>query len=64
MFDQLLEMGLDWKVYFQQFPCVLQHKPMRNYPSKYHQLHKFYSDVAKGDLPEFTWLEPGYFDSE
>eukprot|EP00518_Triparma_eleuthera_P018357 CAMPEP_0197563170 /NCGR_PEP_ID=MMETSP1320-20131121/28242_1 /TAXON_ID=91990 /ORGANISM="Bolidomonas sp., Strain RCC2347" /LENGTH=493 /DNA_ID=CAMNT_0043124959 /DNA_START=92 /DNA_END=1573 /DNA_ORIENTATION=- len=64
MFTQLLEMGLDYRVYFQQFPSVLQHQDMRrpHLLSKYRQLHKFHKDVRKGDLPQFTWLEPGYFD--
>ncbi|GMH71192.1 hypothetical protein TrRE_jg11119 [Triparma retinervis] len=62
MFEQLLDMGLDYRVYFQQFPSVLQHKGLRRHLRKFRQLRKFYEDAAKGDLPEFTWLEPGYFD--
>mmetsp|Transcript_24778 Transcript_24778/g.46596 ORF Transcript_24778/g.46596 Transcript_24778/m.46596 type:complete len:504 (-) Transcript_24778:32-1543(-) len=64
MFEQLLDMGLDFRVYFQQFPSVLQHKPMRK-PKilpKYHLLDKLFDDLERGDMPEFSWVEPGYFD--
>lgn len=65
MFEQLLEMGLDYRVYFQQFPSVLQHKGLRGrgHLSKFRQLRRFFSDASSGSLPPFSWLEPGYFDA-
>ncbi|RYH20067.1 hypothetical protein EON65_24690 [archaeon] len=66
MFQQLLDMGLDYKVYFQSVPAVLMFKDMRHYQARqrYSALPKFYTDVQAGDLPEFTWIEPNYFVTE
>lgn len=65
MFNQLLKMGLDYRVYFKDAPSVVQHKDMRRKEArqKFHLFDKFYSDLDAGNLPEFTWLEPGYFSS-
>ena len=64
MFQQLLDMGLDYRVYFQDAPDILMFKDLRrNAPFKrIHQMRKFYSHVEQGDLPAMTWLEPAYFD--
>jgi phospholipase C len=62
MFAQLLDMGLDYKVYFQDVPSVIQHRDMRRHLSKYSRFNKFYDDVADGNLPQFAWLEPAYFE--
>ena len=66
MFKQLIEMGLDYKVYFQDAPDILMFKDLRrNKPfERIHQIRKFYDHVANGELPEMTWLEPAYFDME
>jgi len=65
MFRQLLEMGLDYRVYYQDAPTVLQFKDMRHKQArtKYSRIHNIYDDLAKGDIPEFTWIEPAYFAS-
>ncbi|CAE7356411.1 NPC1, partial [Symbiodinium microadriaticum] len=63
MFRQLTEMGLDYRVYFQDVPSVLQFKEMRRKEarSKYRWMDSLFEDLKTGDLPEFTWLEPAYF---
>jgi phospholipase C len=63
MFRQLLEMGLDYRVYFQLVPAVLMFKDMRHKDarSRYRGFSKFIEDAAAGDLPEFTWIEPSYY---
>lgn len=63
MFRQLLEMGLDYRVYFQLVPTLLMFKDMRHKEArtKYRGFEQFFVDVAAGDLPEFTWLEPSYY---
>jgi phospholipase C len=63
MFKQLLDMGLDYRVYFKDVPSVLQHKDMRRKAARerYHMFDKFFTDLDEGTIPEFTWLEPGYF---
>lgn len=63
---QLLDMGLDYRVYYDDSPSILCFKDIR-YARPFHrihQMHSFYKDAASGDLPEFTWLEPSYFDME
>ena len=64
MFKQLLEMGLDYRVYFQDAPDILMFKDLRrqNPFKRIHQMRKFYNHVEMGELPEMTWLEPAYFD--
>ena len=66
MYKQLLEMGLDYRVYFQDAPDILMFQDLReNAPFKrIHQMKKFYDHVRNGDLPEMTWLEPAYFDMD
>jgi phospholipase C len=64
MYKQLLEMGLDYRVYFEDAPSLITFKDIRRQKplQRIHQLRKFYTDAAAGDLPEFTWIEPAYFD--
>eukprot|EP01034_Spumella_vulgaris_P021748 gene21748-27803_t len=64
MFKQLLDMGLDYRVYFQIVPTVLMFKDMRHKEarSKYGDFDKLYADLKSGDMPAYTWLEPNYFD--
>lgn len=66
MFRQLLDMGLDYRVYFQSVPAVAMFKDMRRFEERhrYRALRTFYEDAASGDLPPFTWLEPNYFVTE
>lgn len=66
MYKQLLDMGLDYRVYFQEVPSVAMFKDMRRAEARrrYRQLHKLADDLAAGDIPEFVWIEPSYFDLE
>jgi phospholipase C len=64
MFKQLLDMGLDYRVYYQDVPTVLQFKDMRHKEArqKYAKYDQFFADVQSGEpFPEFTWIEPAYF---
>lgn len=63
MFRQLQEMGLDYAVYYQDVPSVLQFKDMRHRDARprYHAISELYTDVATGNIPEFVWVEPAYF---
>jgi phospholipase C len=63
MFRQLQEMGLDYRIYFELVPALLMFKDLRHKDArpKYHGFKKFYEDVAAGDLPELSWLEPAYY---
>ncbi len=62
MFSQLLDMGLDYRVYFDQVPATLMLKDMRRRAvrDKYRWLDNFYDDVAAGNLTEYSFIEPVY----
>jgi len=64
MFRQLTEMGLEYRVYYELVPAVLQFKDMRHKDArpKYHRMSDFFEHVASGDLPQYSWLEPNYYD--
>lgn len=65
MFKQIEELGLEFRVYFELVPTVLMFKDMRRQPalSSFHSMRKFYEDVAAGDLPSYSWVEPRYYDT-
>ena len=64
MFRQLEEMGLDYKIYFGQVPAAVIFKDLRHKDARprYRRLEKLYEDLASGDLAEYSWVEPSYFD--
>lgn len=63
IFRQIEEMGLEYRVYFESVPGTLLFKDMRHRDARpnYHNLKKFYEDLKTGDLPEYSWVEPNYF---
>jgi phospholipase C len=63
MFRQLLEMGLDYRVYYQDIPSLLQFKDMRHKDARprYHKYEQLLTDLKNGDMPQFSWVEPAYF---
>jgi len=65
MFSQLLDMGLDYRVYFDQVPATLMLKDMRRRAvrDKYRWLDNFYDDVAAGNLSEYSLIEPVYYET-
>lgn len=66
MFRQLLEMGLDYRVYYQDIPTLLQFKDMRHKDARprYNRLEQLYTDIKNGDMPEFSWVEPAYYSTK
>jgi len=65
MFKQLLDMGLDYRVYYQDVPSVLTFKDMRRKEARerYRRFDTLFDDLAAGTMPQFSWLEPSYFTS-
>jgi phospholipase C len=65
MFRQLQRMGLDYRVYWSDLPAVMMFKDVRHRDArpKFKLLDKFFDDVAAGDLPDFTWIEPAYYNT-
>jgi phospholipase C len=53
--------GLDWRVYFGDFPLTLAMIDVWPYTSSnFRWFADFESDVGNRDLPAFTWIEPSY----
>lgn len=57
-------MGLDYSIYMEQVPTAIMFKDVRHKEARkrYHFMDKFYEDAAAGTLPDYSWLEPSYFD--
>lgn len=65
IFDSLHENGLDFGIYFQNFPTTFFFRNLRKlkYIFKFHQFDlKFKRDARNGKLPCLTVIEPRYFD--
>lgn len=65
VFRQIEEMGLDYRVYFELVPAVMMLKDVRHRDARprFHAMKQFYADVQAGDMPEFAWLEPRYYNT-
>ncbi|KAJ4976694.1 hypothetical protein NE237_001800 [Protea cynaroides] len=65
IFDSLHEDGIDFGIYFQAVPTTLIYRNLRKlrYIPKFHQFDlTFKRHARKGILPNFTVIEPRYFD--
>ncbi|KAJ3177529.1 hypothetical protein HK101_010215 [Irineochytrium annulatum] len=64
IFGALDDAKVSWKNYFGQVPTSLVFKDVRNIPdvlTKLHTMNTFYSDVASGNLPAFSMIDPILF---
>ena len=54
--------GVDWRVYFGDFPLTLAMADTWAdlFEHKFHFFDQFAKDVADGSLPEYPWIEPAY----
>ena len=62
IFARLSAAGADWRVYFTDVPSALLMRDARNVSdvSRYRGIADFAKDAAAGDLPFFTFVEPGF----
>ncbi len=62
IFDTLYENGVTWNVYYGDIPqCILlQHSGDRL--GHFKSFHKFYDDLANGELAAYTFIEPRFID--
>ena len=51
-----------WRLYFDQVATPIFVEYTRLHPKKFHFTSDFFDDVKNGDLPLFSWIDPGYFD--
>jgi phospholipase C len=64
LFDRMTDKGADWAVYFHDLPnTTLLADLWKRLPTPSFRLfeHEFAQDVARGDLPSYSFIEPRYF---
>lgn len=62
IFDRLREAGRSSRIYVGDFPLTLlfEHERRPSAVARYRDVDDFSRDVARGDLPDFTFIEPRY----
>src|SRR5882757_7588689 len=63
VYDQLQAAGKSWAIYYGDVPQTLTMTRMLKYPSNFHKMPQFFSDVkgAEGNFPSYSFIEPNYF---
>mmetsp|Transcript_2808 Transcript_2808/g.6538 ORF Transcript_2808/g.6538 Transcript_2808/m.6538 type:complete len:493 (+) Transcript_2808:19-1497(+) len=62
IFDRIEEAGLDWKFYYADAPLEMAMIAKLTFsPLRIRGWHAFMEDIAKGDLPAFSWVNPRWF---
>lgn len=59
--NNLEDAGLDWGVFYSDFPTAFFLRETRDRLDNFHFLTTFYEKAAEGSLPAFSWVEPRYF---
>jgi len=62
IWDDVYDSGYDFRIYYGDFPVVLTMKTMRDYPDHIKDMYTFIDDCATGNLKEYTYIEPRWFD--
>jgi phospholipase C len=62
IFNRLSSAGITWRVYYTDVPSALLMRDARNLTdiNNYRSIDQFEKDALAGDLPFFTWVEPGF----
>ncbi len=61
LYDELSEAGVAWRIYFGDVPQSLVLSHQFEHLGHYRRFVHFRDDVASGDLPGYTFVEPTYF---
>lgn len=67
IFERLQQRGLNWKVYYDAedvipITAVIHYPRLKNFlPTNFFQMATFFSDVQKGTLPRYSFIEPRMF---
>jgi phospholipase C len=61
LFDELTHHGVPWRIYFGDVPQSIVMTHQLRHLGKYRRYRHFDDDVAKSDLPAYTFIEPTYF---
>jgi len=61
IYQNLMAGGLNWTVWYEEFPTALFMRQIRDYPFNFATLESFYSACEDGTLPDYSFVEPRYF---
>lgn len=61
IFNRLEDAGIDWGIYFHDFPQALTLSELWPHLRRFHLYERFQLDVVTGNLPAYSFIEPRYF---
>lgn len=61
LYDELHDAGIDWRIYFGDVPQSLVLTHQLTHLGSYRRFRHWRGDIANGDLPAYTFIEPTYF---
>ncbi len=61
LYDELHDAGVSWRIYFGDVPQSLVMTHQFKHLGSYRRYAHWHDDVAKGDLPAYSFIEPTYF---
>ena len=61
LYDELHDAGVPWRIYFGDVPQSLVLTHQLKHLANYRRFAHWHDDVASGDLPAYTFIEPTYF---
>lgn len=61
LYDELSDAGVSWRIYFGDVPQSLVMTHQWHHLGNYRAFEHWNEDVARGDLPAYTFIEPTYF---
>jgi Phospholipase C len=64
LYDELTEAGVPWRIYFGDVPQTLVLSHQWSHLDHYRRFGRWHADIARGDLPAYTFIEPSYFGPE
>jgi len=64
LYDEFDANRVDWRIYYGDFPQSLVLTHQLDKLANYRKFDQWAADVANGDLPAYTFIEPSYFGAE
>ena len=61
IFENLMDAGHSWKVYYDDYGQTFAFRNLHPYVSRWERFEAFARDVARGALPEYSFIEPRGF---
>ncbi len=61
LYDELSDAGVQWRIYYGDVPQSLVMVHQFKHLGSYRNYKHWHEDVAAGDLPAYTFIEPTYF---